>query len=156
VLAARRTIVWQGLDEPRMEIARVEVEGAKLRAEGTQVGVSYELRYELEPELLRLEIVGERRLDVQLAGLDFFDLGNSPLFNSLPVLHDDLLGGGGTRDYTMRWVAVPELEVDESPQRYEALGDGVIRFTSGSFVADIRFDEDGFVARYEGLAVRLA
>jgi hypothetical protein len=150
------TIVWQGLDAPRMEVARAEVDGGELRATGTQLGVAYELRYELTPELLRLDLVGERQLDVRLDGLDFFDLGNSPLFNSLPVLRDRLLDRGDARDYVMRWVSVPELEVDESPQRYELLGDGRIRFTSGSFVAEIRFDEDGFVGRYEGLAERLA
>jgi hypothetical protein len=139
-----------------MEIARVEVDGATLSATGTQLGVAYELRYDLAPELLRLELVGERRLEVPLDGLDFFDLGSSPLFNSLPVLRDGLLDGGQARDYVMRWVSVPELEVDESPQRYEPLGDGVVRFTSGSFVADIEFDGDGLVSRYEGLAERLA
>ena len=72
------------------------------------------------------------------------------------MLRDRLLDSGEARDYVMRWVSVPELEVDESPQRYEPLSDGLIRFTSGSFVADIRFDEDGFVSRYEGLAERLA
>jgi hypothetical protein len=139
-----------------MEVAHVDVDDGTLRATGTQLGVAYELRYELAPELLRLELVGERRLEVALDGLDFFDLGSSPLFNSLPVLRDRLLDGGGPRDYVMRWVSVPELEADESPQRYEPLGGGVVRFTSGSFVADIRFDDDGFVNRYEGLAERVA
>jgi hypothetical protein len=139
-----------------MEIAHVDVDGGTLRATGTQLGVAYELRYELAPELLRLELVGERRLEVALDGLDFFDLGSSPLFNSLPVLRDRLLDGGEPRDYVMRWVSVPELDVDESPQRYEPLGGGVVRFTSGSFIADIAFDDDGFVHRYEGLAERVA
>jgi uncharacterized protein len=150
------TIVWHGLDAPRMEVARAKVDGGELRATGTQLGVAYELRYELTPELLRLDLVGERQLEVRLDRHDFFDLGNSPLFNSLPVLRDRLLDGGDARDYVMRWVSVPELEVDQSPQRYEPLGDGTIRFTSGSFVADLRFDDDGFVERYEGLAERLA
>jgi uncharacterized protein len=139
-----------------MELARVEVEGVQLRASGTQLGVAYELHYELTPDLLRLEVVGERRLEVELDGLDFFDLGNSPLFNSLPVLRDGLLGGGGARDYIMRWVSVPELDIDESPQRYEPLGERSIRFSSDSFVAEIQFAEDGFVTHYEGLAKRLA
>ncbi len=139
-----------------MEVAHLAVHDGTLRATGTQLGVAYELRYELAPELLRLDLVGERRLEVALDGLDFFDLGSSPLFNSLPVLRDRLLDGGGPRDYVMRWVSVPELEADESPQRYEPLGAGVVRFTSGSFVADIRFDDAGFVNRYEGLAERVA
>ena len=136
-----------------MEIAHVDL---LEQASGTQICVAYELRYELEPDLLRLELVGDRRLEVPLDGLDFFDLGSSPLFNSLPVLRDGLLHGGEARDYVMRWVSVPELEVEESLQRYEPLGGGVIRFTSGSFAADIEFDEDGFVVRYPQLAERVA
>jgi hypothetical protein len=150
------TAVWRGLDEPRMEIARVDVDGPAVRARGTQVGVAYELRYELEPETLRVEVVGERTLEVALDGLDCFDLGSSPLFNTLPVLRDGLLSGGPARDYVMRWVSVPELEVHEAPQRYEPLGDGAIRFSSEGFVAEIRFGEDGLVNHYEGLAERLA
>lgn len=130
--------------------------GGAIRGAGTQLGVAYELRYELGAEALRVELVGERQLEVPLDGLDFFDLGNSPLFNSLPVLRDGLLDEGDARDYAMRWVAVPELDVRESAQRYEPLGGGRVRFTSGDFVADLRFDEDGFVGRYEGLAERLA
>ena len=139
-----------------MEIARIEVGGTELRATGTQIGVGYELRYELEPGALRVEIVGGRRLEVALDGLDFFDLGYSPHFDSLPVVRDGLLAGGTARDYVMRWVSVPELELHESPQRYEHLGGGAIRFSSDSFVAELQFDEDGFVRRYEGLAERVA
>ena len=68
-----------------MEIV-AEVEGSELRARGSQIGVAYELRYELEPGRLRAEIVGGPSIDLGLEGTDFFDLGYSPLFNSLPVL----------------------------------------------------------------------
>jgi hypothetical protein len=149
------TIVWCGLDEPRMEVARVQRDGTVLRASGTQIGAAYELRYELEPDLLRLEVVGDRTVEVPLDGLDFFDLGNSPLFNSLPVLRDGLLAGGDSREYVMRWVSVPELEVSEQRQRYEPLQDDVVRFRSDDFVADIRFGKDGLVDHYPGLAERV-
>jgi hypothetical protein len=136
-----------------MEIARAELGGGELRAQGTQIGVAYELRYELEPGRLRAEIVGGPSLDVGLEdGTDFFDLGYSPLFNSLPVV----AGLESAADFVMTWVEVPSLEVRRSEQRYEPLGDGVVRFRSGSFVADIVFDADGFVTRYEGLAERVS
>jgi uncharacterized protein len=138
-----------------MEIARVERTGDALRGNGTQIGVAYELRYELEPEVLRLEVVGGRKRDVELEGRDFFDLAYSPLFNSLPVLRDDLLSGGRAQDYAMRFVSVPELDVVDSEQRYEALGPGRVRFRSGDFAADLDFDDHGFVIRYEGLAERV-
>jgi hypothetical protein len=43
----------------------------------------------------------------------------------------------------------------QSEQRYEPLGNGVIRFRAGDFTADIRFDGDGFVVDYPGLAKRV-
>lgn len=146
-----RTLVWRGLDAPRMEIARAEVEGAELRAVGTQIGGAYELRYELEPGRLRAQIVDGPSLDVGLDGTDFFDLAYSPLLNSLPVLR----GLETATDFVMTFVEVPSLEVSRAEQRYEPLGDGLVRFRSGSFVAEIAFDADGFVTRYEGLAERV-
>ena len=131
-----------------MEIAHLGDEPVR----GTQIGVSYELRYELQPTLLRVEVIGGARAEVALADADFFDLGFSPLFNSLPVW----AGLDGTRDFTMRFVDVPSLEVTESRQRYEPLQAGRIRFRSGSFEAEIELDADGIVTRYEGLAELVA
>jgi uncharacterized protein len=150
-----RAVVWRGLDEPRMEIARAELAGGEVRATGTQIGVTYELRYELAGDLLRLELVGERRLEVELGDADFFDLGLSPLFNSLPIWRDRVLEEGKTRDYVMRFVSVPDLEVDESQQRYEPLGGRRLRYRSGDFAAVLEFDDDGLVVRYEHLAERV-
>jgi hypothetical protein len=147
----RRTLVWRGLDLPLMEIAFAEVGAEGLAARGTQIGVAYELRYELVPGRLRAEIQGGPSVDIGLEDADFFDLGYSPLFNSLPVLD----GLEAPADFVMAFVHVPSLEVSRSEQRYEPLGDGVVRFSSGSFVAKIEFDSDGFVTQYEGLAERV-
>lgn len=137
-----------------MEVAHVEQRERELTAIGTQLGAAYELRYRLEPELLRLELVGRGSLDVRLDGADFFDVGWSPLFNSLPVVRDRLLEPGPARDYVMRWVDVPSLHVTESKQRYEPLGDLRVRFRSEGFTADIQFDENAFVIDYPGIARR--
>lgn len=137
-----------------MEVAHAERRGRELVAVGTQLGAIYELRYRLEPALLCLERVGHRSVEVPLGGADFFDLGWSPLFNSLPVIRDRLLEPGPPRDYIMQWVDVPSLEVIESEQRYEPLGNGLIRFRSGNFTAVIQFDENGFVVDYPGVARR--
>lgn len=137
-----------------MEVAHVERHGAELVAVGTQLGAVYELRYRLEPDLLRLELVGQRSLEVSLDDADFFDLGWSPVFNSLPVIRHRLLESAGARDYVMQWVDVPSLEVTKSVQRYEPLDSGLIRFRSGSFTADIRFDANEFVVDYPGIARR--
>jgi len=147
-----RTIVWQGTDAPRMEIAHVHVSGGQLRATGTQIGATYELRYELSPDELTLQVVGGASKTVALQGADFFDLGYSPLFNTLPVLRDGMLDDGRPREYVMRWVSVPDLAVTPSTQVYEPLPGRRVRFTAGSFVADLELDADGFVMHYQGLA----
>ena len=126
-----------------------------LTAVGTQLGAVYELRYRLESDRLALDLVGGTSIELTLEGADFFDLGFSPLFNSLPVIRDGLLRAGPARMYTMRWVDVPSLKVTSSEQRYEPLGRGQVRFTAGDFTADIRFDELGYVLDYPGIATRV-
>jgi len=148
------TLTWVGDGAARMEVAHVAQTRPALLASGTQLGAGYELRYQLTASDLRLDVIGERSLVVDLADADFFDLGWSPLFNSLPVLQDGLLEAGPPRDYVMRWVDVPSLEVSTSEQRYEPLGSGTVRFSAGDFVSDITFDADGFVLSYPGIAVR--
>jgi hypothetical protein len=147
----RRVLVWRGLDEPRMEIVRADIVGGGLRAEGTQIGVAYELRYRLEPGRLRAEIVGGPSIDIGLEGAEFFDLAYSPLFNSLPLL----AGLEEASDFVMSFVSVPSLEVSRSEQRYEPVSAARVRFSSSSFVATIDFDDGGFVTWYEGLAERV-
>jgi hypothetical protein len=146
-----RTLVWRGLDEPRMEIARAKVDNGALSATGTMIGVSYELRYELEPGRLRARIVDGPEVDLGLEGTDYFDLNFSPLFNSLPLLD----GLEEATDFVMTFVVVPSLEVVRSEQRYEPLGDRLVRYSSDDFVAEIEFDEDWFVTRYQWLAERV-
>jgi uncharacterized protein len=148
-----KTAIWRGLDEPRMEIAHVE---SWERAQGTQIGIAYEVRWQLDGASLRLEHVGEPSVELELGDADFFDVLASPFFNSLPVLRDGLLEAGPARDYTMCFVRVPELTAQPSLQRYEPLGDRIIRYSSGSFEADIEFDADGLVTLYHGYLERIA
>ena len=49
----RRLLIWSGLDEWRAEIAHVDTDAGSLVAGGTQIGIAYELRYELTDRLLR-------------------------------------------------------------------------------------------------------
>lgn len=148
------SLAWIGDGAPRMEVARVEPGDGDFTAAGTQLGAAYELHYRLEPGRLALELVGERSLELTLDDADFFDLGWSPLFNSLPVIRDGLLDPGPPRDYVMRWVDVPSLEVSVSRQRYEPLRNRRVRFTAGEFTAEIQFDEAGFVLDYPGIGTR--
>jgi uncharacterized protein len=147
----QRTLVWRGIDEPRMEIARAELDDGGLSATGTMIGVAYELRYELEPGRLRAQIVDGPEVDLGLQGADYFDLNFSPLFNTLPMLD----GLEEASDFVMTFVRVPSLEVVRSEQRYEPLGDRLVRYSSGDFVAELEYDDDGFVTRYQWLAERV-
>ena len=149
-----RSLAWIAEHSARMEVAHVELTSLDFVASGTQLGVTYELRYRIDPRGLHLELVGERMVDLDLDGADFFDLGWSPLFNSLPVIRDGLLTAGPPRDYRMRWVEVPSLQVSLSEQRYEPLGNGAVRFRAGDFVSDITFDPQGFVVKYPGIGTR--
>jgi hypothetical protein len=135
-----------------MEIAHVE---SYDRASGTQIGVAYELRWQLDGHRLELDVVGERSAVVELGDADFFDVFASPFFNSLPVVRDGLLDGGEARAYAMRFVRVPGLDTVLSEQRYEPLGGRTVRFSSGPFTADIEFDEDAFVVDYDGFLQRV-
>lgn len=145
--------------EFRVEIAHVEGSVGGLRARGTQIAVDdkpYELRYEVDEERLFVEVVSENSVELVLEGSDFFDLGFSPLFNSFPVIRYGLHRGGAPREFVMTWVSVPELTVSRSEQRYDPLGgEGLVRFSAGSFTADIEFDSDGFVLDYPELAQRV-
>jgi hypothetical protein len=151
--------VWVGVDAPRAEIAHVVLENGSFRARGTQIGTEpepYELRYEVESDRVALELVGGAQVELRLEGADFFDLPFSPLFNSFPIVRDGLHLGGAACDYVMRLVEVPELTAARSEQRYEPVRPGLVRFRSGSFVADLEVDADGFLVRYSGLAERVS
>jgi len=148
-----RQLVWRRVDVPGMEIAHVE---SLDRASGTQIGLGYELRWRLDGPRLQLEVVGGSQTTVELGEADFFDVFASPFFNSLPVVRHGLLHGGEPRDYRMRFVRVPELDVVLSEQHYEPLAERMVRYTSGSFTADIEFDADGFVVDYHGFLERVS
>ncbi|WP_327140488.1 putative glycolipid-binding domain-containing protein [Nocardia sp. NBC_01327] len=147
-----RTFVWQGIDEPRMEIVQVE---SLDRARGTQIGLVYELRWQLDGSELIVDI-GDGPVRHSLEGADFFDVQHAVFFNSLPVLRDGLLLPDATpRDYTMRYVDVPQLTSRLAAQRYQPRGKGVVGFSSGDYSADIEFDGDGFVTDYQDYVRRL-
>jgi hypothetical protein len=93
-----------------------------------------------------------------VAGALDCDLGLSPVTNSMPVLRHGLLAGGGPVDLVMAWVAVPELAVRASSQRYtfasRVRDRSLVRFESldSVFHAEIAFDEHGLVLDYPGIA----
>ncbi len=93
----------------------------------------------------------------ELAEATEVDLGLSPLTNSTPVLRAGLHREPGTLELTAAWIAVPELTVRASRQRYDHIAPGRVRYTDlglfEGFTEVVEFDEDGLVTRYPGLAV---
>ena len=147
-----RSLVWRRIDEPGMEIAHVR---SLTSAIGVQIGLTYDARWRLEDDVLEVQLNGDRRTSFALEGADFFDVFASPFFNSLPVMRDGLLTTGPARNYVMRFVHIPELTAEPSEQRYEPLGEGRVRYVSGSFESVITFDADGFVVHYDGFLERV-
>ncbi len=161
--------VWAGVEQPLFEVAFVDIGGRRLKAHGSQLGAAYRLAFEVETDssfvterfAAECETVEgskciELRRGVELTDDTFdVDLQFSPLFNSLPVLRDRLLDAGEPRVYTMAFVVVPELSVTPSRQEYIPLESRLVRFSSGTFSADISFDADGFVVDYPQLASRV-
>jgi uncharacterized protein len=181
-----RLVVWRGLDGWRAEASRVDLGEGRLSARGTQIGGEpdpYTLEYELDTAdgyVTRTLVVeafgaeGTRTLELRRAGdgswtengrplpelggaLDC-DLGLCPLTNTMPVLRHRLLDPGAEpRDFVMAWVAVPELTVHRSEQRYEPIDRGTVRYVGKhrEFVGELTFDDAGLVVRYPELAERV-
>ena len=148
-----RTLLWRGLDAPRMEIVRVE---SLDRAHGTQIGIAYELRWKLDGAVLELTMDGGPGIRVELGEADFFDLHHSAFFNALPVARDGpLKEGAAACEYTMRFVRVPELTEEPARQRYEPLGNRMVRYRSSSYQANTTFDADGFVTLHQDYLERV-
>ncbi|HEY1360157.1 MAG TPA: putative glycolipid-binding domain-containing protein [Thermoleophilaceae bacterium] len=171
-------IVWRGLEEWLAEAAEVRLGGDRLEARGTQLGAEpepYRVDYELTTgagwATLRLQArAGDRSLDLRrseeagwtengrprpdLAEALDCDLQNSPLTNTMPILR----GPDPAAELVMAWVALPELSVRLSRQRYEPLGPGRVRYVGldSDFTAELEYDQDGIVTRYPRLAERLS
>jgi uncharacterized protein len=180
----RRSVIWKGLEEWRAEAARVERGPDRLAATGTQISddpLPYRIDYRLETaegfvtRRLEVESFGGERLALErspdgawtangepLDGLSEAldcDLAFSPLTNAMPILRHRLNEAPGAEEFTMAWVAVPELTVVAERQRYTHLKPGLVRFESldgqfAGFTAEIELGDDGLVVRYPELAVR--
>jgi uncharacterized protein len=180
-----RALVWRGLEEWLAEHAQVDVLDDGVLATGVQLGVEpepYRLDYLLDvPDdwiTRRLEIeasgAGWRRSLVlehdgtghwtangealaDVTGALDCDLAFSPLTNLMPVRRSALHERAGSEDFVMAWVSVPDLRVYASPQRYEHVRPGVVRYVSrdGDFRSELEVDSDGLVVRYPRLAERV-
>jgi hypothetical protein len=169
-----RFAVWQGLDEWRLEVARVRFAGESLAATGVQFATGedpYRLQYSLQTRdgfvtsSFAIEVEGsEGRRSLELTEMDLgdaldCDLGLSPLTNLMPIRRGDLHVREGSSEITVAWISVPELNVHAARQRYTHLRPGLVRFRSldgefEGFEADLEVDDDGLITHYPDLARR--
>jgi uncharacterized protein len=175
-----RLVTWQGVDEWRAEAARIGLHPDGVEASGTQIGAGYRIDYELRARdgwrtqaltVTATTADGGRALRLAradagwtrdgepvpgLEGARDCDLGLSPLTNLMPVRRHSLHEREGAAEIVAAWVSVPDLEVHASPQRYEHVRPGVVRYvdlgTHAGFTAELELDADGLVLHYPGLA----
>jgi hypothetical protein len=82
------------------------------------------------------------------------DLAGSPLTNTLPLRRRAAGNADQTTEITAAWVLLPSLAVAPATQGYRVLAPGRIRYTAGTFTADLEVDDGFFVVHYPGLARR--
>ena len=178
-------LTWTGVEEWLAEHATVELSDDGILATGVQLGVApedYRVEYLLDVPsdwiTRRLEVeasgAGWRRSlvlehdgagawtcngerDGALDGALDCDLAFSPLTNVMPIRRHRLHERDDSLDFLMAWVSVPDLAVHASPQRYEHVRPGVVRYVSrdGDFRSELEVDADGLVVRYPRLAERV-
>jgi hypothetical protein len=181
-----RALTWHGVEEWLAEHAQVELSDDGVLATGVQLGVEphdYRIDYRLDVPsgwiTRRLEVdasgAGWRRSlvlehdgaggwrrdgepDGALDGALDCDLAFSPLTNVMPIRRHELHEREGSQNFVMAWVSVPDLAVHASPQLYEHVRTGVVRYAAldGDFSAELELDEDGLVVRYPRLAERVS
>ncbi|MDI1465321.1 putative glycolipid-binding domain-containing protein [Catellatospora sp. KI3] len=85
------------------------------------------------------------------------DLECTALTNTLPIRRLNLLGAapGTAHTVAVAWVRVPSLQVIPVEHTYSVVSPEKIRFTSGTFSAELTVDGDGFVVTYPGYAARV-
>ena len=78
------------------------------------------------------------------------DISTTPLTNSLPVRRLRL-DPGQSAEIQVGYVDVPTLSIRAVSQRYTRIDARTYRYASGSFAADVIFDEHDLVADYKDL-----
>jgi hypothetical protein len=173
--------MWQSLAWPGMEHldlltgpGGIEADGIVLAMDEAPLRLAYRLRCDPDWVTRRLTVEaagsptgvdlvsdgagrwsdGAGRPRDDLDGCIDVDIAATPFTNTLPIRRLGLRPGE-VRDLRMAYVTVPGLAAHAADQRYTCLeltsAGGVYRYESGSFEAEIRVDEDGFVVDYPGL-----
>jgi hypothetical protein len=178
------TVLWQGVETGALDRCRLETGPKSLRLSGTvltaEFGYPLDVRYLVETasdgltRRVELELAGGavRRVLLadgagrwrwengpelpEVAGALDVDLTVTPATNTLPIRRLAGLKVSDAADFQMAWVQFPGLEVLDSAQRYERLGEDRWRFSTGDFTAELLVDPEGLVLDYSGLFRSLA
>ncbi len=173
----RVDLAWQALEWSSVEHVIID-EGDGWLADGSMVAVfdgrAVRLTYRLQVDaagatraLDVAEAVGGARLALRsdgrgrwwdadgepVAELDDcidVDISTTPLTNSLPVRRLRL-DPGQSAEIQVGYVDVPTLSIRAVSQRYTRIDARTYRYASGSFAADVIFDEHDLVADYKDL-----
>jgi len=168
---------WRRIDQPGLELARIEVDRRGVTACSTIVDAGdkpFGLRYiwmldaKWRTLSLRIEQLcnDDRWLTVErggasswridgkpaphLEGCPELDLSATPFCNAIAIKR---LGEGD--EFTAAYISADDLSITPSRQRYEKLGERSWRYVdlgvADGFTARLDLDADGLVERYEGL-----
>jgi hypothetical protein len=184
-----RQVVWQAWTGVSLESCRISQTSDGLRAEsvalGVEAGQTWAVRYTLRcdagwrsRELTVASLSSDEgpitlwgdgtggwrnaageRLPALEGCLDV-DLSSTAFTNTLPIRRLGMVPGW-SEEITVVYVAVPELEVSVSRQRYHCLSwgpdGGRYRFEApaSGFTAEILVDAEGLVLEYPGIARRV-
>jgi uncharacterized protein len=174
----RIDLAWQALEWPSVEHVAIADDTDGWTADGAMVGVidgaAVRLTYRLRVggdgatrtldladavggATLRLRADGHGRWwdadGAPVAELDDcidVDISTTPLTNTLPVRRLRL-APGESAEIQVGYVEVPALTIRAVPQHYTRTDARTYRYASGSFAADVLFDEQDLVTDYADL-----
>jgi uncharacterized protein len=186
-----RNIIWSAWDEPGLEHLHLVLEDEQILADGmilrVKDGIPFRARYNIrcDPDwsvrAVELSLLDSSREDMHLyadgkghwrdgsgnaiaglAGCLDVDISITPFTNSLPVRRLKL-EQGASADLLAAYIAVPEMEVKPSRQRYTCIESspegGLYRYEDEglfrSFTALLPVDADGLVLDYPELFRRI-
>jgi hypothetical protein len=175
---SEQSVVWQRLDIPGHEFARLFFDNSGWQFKGAALFVyeklpcclDYELKCNSEWEILSGRVsgwVGEQAIEIAIfveqdrrwclngqecaraAGCIDLDLNFSPLTNTLPIRRINLSIGEKV-EVRAAWLKFPSFEIESLEQSYYRIDATTYRYKSsgGQFVADLKVNETGFVTSY--------
>jgi hypothetical protein len=184
----RRTLVWSTWDQRGLQHANIVDTADGVLVDGVILGMHRERPYRSEYwiqldtdwRVRRLIVQAhgtDRTLDLRsdgqgrwggedgtpilpLAGCIDVDLSATPITNSLPVRRL-ALSARASAELLVAYVAIPDLEIHATRQRYTCLGpaDGRILYRYESlgsgYSTNLAFDDDGAIADYPGTFRRI-